>query len=81
MDLPKIIMKKILPVWHKYDSQRIRRLNVLISHKFDYLAAARSVRYLANITSDLETKRKAWADADYFFAKYHLIRKRNVKKS
>jgi hypothetical protein len=48
----------------------MRRQNSLSSHKFDYLAAARSLQYLSNITTDQETKHKARADANYLFAKW-----------
>jgi len=34
------------------------------------LATARSLLALANVTQDAETRRKARADADYFFERY-----------
>jgi hypothetical protein len=64
--------------WRKSDSQRKRRLYVLISHNFDYLKAAHSLNYLANITSDNETAHKSRADATYLFAKYRVLRKNNA---
>lgn len=39
--------------------------------KTKYLSAARALQALANVTRDAETRRKALADAEYFYAKYH----------
>lgn len=57
--------------WHKTQSQSIRRANALHAHKGDYLAAARALQEIANVTKDRETARKAGADAKYFYAKHN----------
>ena len=70
----KMIKKKLLIAgWQKCDSQRIRRINALITHKFDYLAAAKMLRQMAAMSTDQETKHKARADANYLFAKYRIL--------
>jgi hypothetical protein len=47
-----------------------RRRLVLKAHGGDKLASARGLLALANVTKDTETKRKADADAKYFFKEY-----------
>lgn len=54
--------------WKKTDSQETRRRNTLKAHKGNYLATARSLMALANVTQDSETKRKARADSLHFYA-------------
>jgi hypothetical protein len=60
--------------WRKIDSARTRRARLMkwVDHRRtehnQYLQAARKIRSLANVTSDPETRRKADADADYFFS-------------
>lgn len=56
--------------WKKTDSQETRRRNTLKAHKGDYLATARSLMALSNVTTDSETKRKSRGDSLHFFALY-----------
>jgi hypothetical protein len=60
--------------WHKEDSQTTRRRNALRSRKGSFLAVARALQALANISKDDETARKAGSDAKYFFHRYHMVR-------
>ena len=62
--------------WKKEYGQIKRRKLVLDAHKNDALASARSMQALANISQDVETRRKAGHDAAYF---YRLHRNRQVK--
>ena len=55
--------------WKKTDTEQTRRRKVLKSHK-NYLSAGRSLLALSNVTKDPTTKRKARADALYFFRKH-----------
>jgi hypothetical protein len=59
--------------WSKDLSQTVRRRNALNSRKGNYLATARALQALANVTQDAETKRKAAGDAKYFFHRYHMV--------
>lgn len=65
--------------WHKTQSQTMRRRNALHAHKGDCLATARALQALANVQSgshgDIETRRKASADAKHFFAKHNSRRR------
>jgi len=60
--------------WRKLDPTRTRRAKLMawVDHRRtkhrQYLQAARKARSLANVTADPETRRKADADATYFFA-------------
>ena len=55
---------------------RAKRINLTVkAHKGDLLASARSLRALANITTDRETKQKASADAAILFARYEKQKK------
>jgi hypothetical protein len=54
--------------WHKSDSIIVRRKNALKAHSGDILATARGLAALANITKDNQTRIKAKADANHFFA-------------
>ena len=54
--------------WHKSDSQIVRRKNALKAHKGDYLATARALLQVSNITKDSQTKSKSKTDANHFFA-------------
>jgi len=60
--------------WSKSLSANERRELVLESHDGDYLSAARSKQALANLTKDRDTKKKAQADADYFYLLYRKYR-------
>lgn len=62
--------------WKKTDSQETRRRNVLKAHKGDYLATARGLMALSNVSQDSETKRKARSDSLHFYA----LHKRKNKK-
>jgi len=61
--------------WSKSQPKSERRRRALSSRprnwskKKRYLSAGRALMALANITKDKETKRKAKADAEYFFSK------------
>lgn len=56
--------------WSKTDGQNRRRESALKSRRGNYLKTARALLALANVTADLETERKARADAIYFFQKH-----------
>ena len=56
--------------WHKEEGQAKRRAAALSSRNGNYLRTARALQALANVTTDSETKRKARADALYFFMKH-----------
>ncbi len=60
--------------WHKEDSQTTRRRNALRSRKGNFLATARALQALANVTTDEQTEQKARSDAKYFFHRYHMVR-------
>lgn len=53
--------------WFKEDGQQRRRDNALKARKGNALKAAQALQALANVTQDPETKRKARADALYFY--------------
>ena len=53
--------------WHKDDSQSKRRAAALKSRRGNPLKTGRALMALSNVTTDSETKRKARADAIYFF--------------
>jgi len=55
--------------WRKDMSMAERRRLVLRSHGGSSLSAAQGMQALANVTQDPETKRKAKADAQYFFGR------------
>lgn len=57
--------------WKKDLPQQDRIDLVLASRDYDYLASARALNALANVTQDPETKRKARADAKKLFAEYN----------
>jgi len=69
--------------WEKDMYKGERRFLVLKAHKGDVLASARSMQALSNVTTDRETKRKARADALYFFGKHksrsRITRQRGVR--
>ena len=54
--------------WHKDDSQSKRREAALKSRRGNTLKTARALQALANVTNVSETKRKAQADAKYFYS-------------
>lgn len=58
--------------WKKDMPEGERRQLVLKAHKGDELSSARSMQAKANVTTDRETKRKARADAQYFFRKHRI---------
>lgn len=62
--------------WSKDDTQATRRRNALKSRKGNYLKAARALMALANVTRDVDTKRKSRADSLYFYQ----MNKRNQKQ-
>jgi len=66
--------------WSKDDSQAKRRAAALKSRNGDALKAARALNSLANVTTDYETKRKARADAIYFFNLHKRTRRLAVRK-
>lgn len=53
--------------WHKNDPVSVRRRRVLRAFHGNALRAGRAMLALSNVTKDPETKRKARADAEYFF--------------
>lgn len=65
--------------WRKEDTQTQRRRVALASHKGKLLPTARSLMALSNMTQDLETRRKARADAQYFYALYKAKQKREKR--
>jgi hypothetical protein len=67
---PKVTMN-----WHKTQGATVRRRNALKAHSGNYLATARALIALHNVTTDTETKQKAYADAHYFFALHNKSRK------
>ena len=62
--------------WRKEDTQTQRRRVALASRKGKLLPTARALQALANVTTDSETRRKAHADAQYFYALYKAKQKR-----
>ena len=62
--------------WRKEDTQAQRRRIALTSRKGKLLPTARALQSLANVTTDPETRRKAHADAQYFYALYKAKQKR-----
>jgi len=62
--------------WSKSNTQSQRRRAALASRHGKLLPTARALMALANVTTDAETRRKARADAQYFYALY----KRKQKK-
>jgi len=72
--------KKRVWGWRKKDPTTKRRRAMLRAHKGDLLASARACQALANVTTDPETRRKARADALYFFKKYKARRKRAKRR-
>lgn len=62
--------------WSKGDTQKRRRQSVLRAKKGDVLAAARAMQYLANISDDGDTQRKAAADAKHFRKLYQVKKRR-----
>lgn len=56
--------------WRKEDSQTKRRQVALRNRGGKLLATARALQALSNVTRDSETRQKARADAQYFFAQY-----------
>lgn len=61
--------------WRKTDSQAKRRREALKSRKGDYLATARALMALSNVTTDSKTKSLARSDSYYFFAMHRGRRK------
>ena len=53
--------------WEKDMKAEERRELALDAHGGDYLATARALQALANVTRDRETAARAKSDADYFF--------------
>lgn len=60
--------------WNKDLPEDTRRALMLKAHGGDYLASARALMALRNVTTDLPTKIAAQKDADYFY-KIHNRRK------
>jgi len=56
--------------WSKDLAQGTRINKVVRAHKGDLLASARSLRALANVTTDSETRRKAASDANILFKRH-----------
>lgn len=63
--------------WSKSDTQSKRRRAALASRKGNLLSAARALQALANVTRDSQTRQRAHADAQYFYA---LYKKKSKKK-
>jgi hypothetical protein len=61
--------------WHKTDSQVTRRKNALKAHKGNYLATARALLQISNITQDNQTRIKAKVDSNHFFALHKKTKK------
>ncbi len=55
--------------WHKDLPAETRRANALEAHGGNFLATARALQELSNVTTDPDTKRLTKEDADYFFSK------------
>lgn len=69
------------PTGWKKDLPQDKRIDlVLASRDYDYLASARALNALANVSQDPETKRKARADAEKLFKEYDK-RKSAVEKN
>lgn len=62
--------------WEKTDSQKTRRSTALKSRRGNELRTGRALLALSNVTQDAETKRKARADALYFFK----VHKKKINK-
>ena len=56
--------------WHADDSQKIRRQKALNSRHRSLIQTAHALQGLANISAIPEVKRKAKADATFFFAQH-----------
>ena len=54
--------------WSKEEDQETRIQLMLEAHDYDYLAAARALNALANVTKDKSTAAKARSDAKRLFA-------------
>lgn len=61
--------------WHKSMSASERRRVSLRAHKGDKLATARALQVLANVTTDVPTRRAAHADAMYFYSQHNKEQK------
>jgi hypothetical protein len=61
--------------WRKTMPQRDRIRVALRARRGDVLATARALNALANVTTDIETKRKARADASYLYKMYRQQRR------
>jgi hypothetical protein len=66
--------------WCKKDSQSKRRRYALAARKGDFLATARALQALANITEDNQTRRLSQGDSKYFLKMYHVKNDRKLKK-
>ena len=66
--------------WQKTDSQSKRRTAALSSRRGNYLATARALLALANVTRDVQTAKAARSDAKYFFMKHRLSQKKKDKR-
>lgn len=60
--------------WRKDMGQAKRREAALDSRKNNPLKAARALNSLANVTTDPETRRRARADANYFFRLHQRLK-------
>lgn len=58
--------------WKKTLSARARRRKAIKTHK-SFLSAGRSLQALANVTKDKETRKKAKADAEFFFEQHRRM--------
>jgi len=61
---------KVETGWEKDMPAEERRKLMLDAHGGDYLAAARALQALANVTQDRTTRARAAADARYFYLEY-----------
>lgn len=68
--------------WSKDAGQAKRRASALASRKGNFLKVAKALQALANVTRDEETRRKARADALYFYRQHNkqVIAKQKGKK-
>lgn len=64
--------------WSKDLSITERRELALEAKEHDYLATARALQALANVTRDSKTKAAATADAKYFHAEYKKTKEEGI---
>jgi len=65
---------KVHTGWEETQPQAERVARLIDAHGGDLLAAGRSARALANVTTDAETRRKAASDAKLLFDRHNRLR-------